>query len=47
MGRGQLRRADGCQIDTWSDNLLAETHIRYREYGGTAYRHIADNYIAL
>jgi len=29
------------------DNLLAESHIRYGGYGGLAYHHIADNYIAL
>ena len=39
--------ADGSQIDTWEENLLAESHIRYGGYGGIAYRHIADNYIAL
>ena len=29
------------------DNLLAEHHIRYGKTGGIAYRHVADNYIAL
>ena len=28
-------------------NLLAEHHIRYGKTGGIAYRHVADNYIAL
>lgn len=46
-GDGTRAAADGSQIDTWSDNLLAESHIRYGGYGGIAYRHIADNYIAL
>ena len=46
-GDGTYAAADGCQIDTWSDNLLAESHIRYGGYGGIAYRLIADNYIAL
>ncbi|WP_304412561.1 transposase [Micromonospora sp. CNB394] len=46
-GDGSRVGADGTQIDTWSDNLLAETSIRYGGYGGIAYRLIADNYIAL
>ena len=46
-GDGSHAAADGSQIDTWADNLLAETHIRYGGVGGLAYRHIADNYIAL
>jgi TnpA family transposase len=46
-GDGSYAAADGAQIDTWSDNLLAESHIRYGGYGGIAYRHIADTYIAL
>ena len=39
--------ADGTQVDTLLDNLLAESHIRYGGYGGIAYHHVADNYIAL
>jgi len=39
--------ADGTQLDTLIDNLLAESHIRYGGYGGIAYHHVADNYIAL
>lgn len=46
-GDGTRAAADGSQVDTWSDNLLAESHIRYGGYGGIAYRLIADNYIAL
>ena len=34
-------------MDTLIDNLLAEQHIRYGGYGGIAYHHVADNYIAL
>jgi len=34
-------------MDTLIDNLLAESHIRYGGYGGIAYHHVADNYIAL
>ena len=39
--------ADGTQIDTSIDNLLAETSIRYGGAGGIAYHHISDIYIAL
>lgn len=46
-GDGRTAAADGTQIDTWDDNLLAESHIRYGGYGGIAYRHISDTYIAL
>ena len=47
-GDGQRRSAaDGSQIDTWENNLLAESHIRYGGYGGIAYRHVSDTYIAL
>ena len=46
-GDGTSVAADGTQVDTLIDNLLAESHIRYRGYGGIAYHHIADNYIAL
>jgi Tn3 transposase DDE domain len=46
-GDGTSVAADGTQGDTLIDNLLAESHIRYGGYGGIAYHHIADNYIAL
>jgi hypothetical protein len=46
-GDGSRVAVDGSQIDTWADNLLAETSIRYGGYGGIAFRHIADSYIAL
>jgi TnpA family transposase len=39
--------ADGTMVETLLDNLLAERHIRYGGYGGIAYHHVADNYIAL
>lgn len=29
------------------NNLVAEYHIRYRGYGGIAYHHVADTYVAL
>ncbi len=34
-------------MDTYLDNLLAETSIRYGASGGIAYHHISDYYIAL
>ena len=46
-GAAKSVAADGTQIDTLIDNLLAERHIRYGGYGGIAYHHVADNYIAL
>jgi TnpA family transposase len=46
-GTGKVVAADGSQIDTWENNLLAETSIRYGGYGGIAYRHVSDTYIAL
>ena len=39
--------ADGTKYDLYQDNLLAEYHIRYNGYGGIAYHHVADTYIAL
>jgi Transposase and inactivated derivatives, TnpA family len=38
---------DGSQYDTWENNLLAESHIRYGGFGGIAMRHISDTYVAL
>ena len=46
-GDGASVAADGTQIDTFIDNLLAETSIRYGGAGGIAYHHISDTYIAL
>ena len=46
-GAGQKAAADGTLIDLYDHNLLAEYHIRYGRYGGIAYHHVADNYIAL
>jgi len=39
--------ADGTQFDLYRNNLLAERHIRYGGYGGIAYHHVNDTYIAL
>jgi hypothetical protein len=46
-GEAKSVAADGTEVDTLLDNLLAERHIRYGGYGGIAYHHVADNYIAL
>jgi TnpA family transposase len=46
-GTGKTVGADGTQIDTWENNILAETSVRYGGFGGIAYRHISDTYIAL
>ena len=46
-GLGDAAVADGTHFETFEDNLLAERHIRYGKTGGIAYRHIADNYVAL
>ena len=46
-GKGESAAADGTHFETYEDNLLAEHHIRYGKTGGIAYRHVADNYIAL
>ncbi len=46
-GDGQTAAVDGSQIDTWENNLLAESHIRYGGFGGLAFRLVSDTYIAL
>jgi TnpA family transposase len=39
--------ADGTQWNLYENNLLSERHIRYGGYGGIAYYHVSDAYIAL
>jgi TnpA family transposase len=46
-GTGKTAAADGTKYELYDQNLLAEYHIRYGSYGGIAYHHIADVYIAL
>jgi TnpA family transposase len=46
-GDGQSAAVDGSQIDTWENNLLAESHIRYGGFGALAFRLVSDTYIAL
>jgi len=46
---GDTKRAaaDGTQWNLYENNLLSERHIRYGGYGGIAYCHVGDDYIAL
>lgn len=46
-GDGTSVAADGTQVATYVDNLLAETSIRYGGVGGIAYHYVADTYVAL
>lgn len=46
-GTGKSVSADGKLWDLYEDNLLSEYHIRYGSYGGIAYYHVSDTYIAL
>jgi TnpA family transposase len=46
-GEGKNVGVDGTQVDTYIDNLLAESSIRYGGFGGIAYHYVSDNYIAL
>lgn len=45
---GETKRAaaDGTHWDLYENNLLSERHIRYGGYGGLAYYHVSDTYIA-
>ena len=46
-GSGRAAIADGTHVKLRENNLLGSRHIRYGGYGGIAYHHIADTYIAL
>ena len=46
-GTGKAAIADGTHIQLRENNLIGEQHIRYGKYGGIAYHHISDTYIAL
>jgi TnpA family transposase len=46
-GGGRAAIADGTHVKLRENNLLGSRHIRYGGYGGIAYHHIADSYIAL
>ena len=46
-GSGRTAIADGTHVKLRENNLIGSRHIRYGGYGGIAYHHIADTYIAL
>ena len=46
-GKGISAAVDGTKYDLYEQNLISEYHIRYGGYGGIAYHHIADSYVAL
>lgn len=46
-GSGHAAIADGTHIALVENNLLGAHHIRYGRFGGIAYHHISDTYIAL
>ena len=46
-GSGRAAIADGTHLKLRENNLLGSRHIRYGGFGGIAYHHIADSYIAL
>lgn len=46
-GDGSDASADGTKYDLSEQNLMAEYHIRYGGYGGIAYHHVSDLYVAL
>jgi hypothetical protein len=46
-GDGRTAIADGTHVKLRENNLLGSRHIRYGGYGGIAYHHIANSYIAL
>ncbi|MBF0398697.1 MAG: Tn3 family transposase [Desulfobacterales bacterium] len=46
-GSGHAAIADGTHVELIENNLLGEKHVRYGAYGGIAYHHISDTYIAL
>jgi len=46
-GSGKTAAADGTKIEIYRENLFSEYHLRYGGYGGIAYNHISDQYVAL
>jgi len=46
-GEGKSAAADGTKYELYEENLLSEYHIRYGGYGGIAYHHVSDTYVAL
>ena len=46
-GDGKTAAADGTKFNLYQENLLSEYHVRYGGYGGIAYHHVSDTYVAL
>jgi len=46
-GEGKSAAADGTKYELYEENLLSEYHMRYGGYGGIAYHHVSDTYVAL
>jgi TnpA family transposase len=46
-GSGKRAAADGSKFQIYENSLMSEYHIRYGGYGGIAYHHVSDTYIAL
>jgi TnpA family transposase len=46
-GTGKRAAADGSKFQIHENSLMSEYHIRYGGYGGIAYHHVSDTYIAL
>jgi hypothetical protein len=46
-GNGKAAIADGTHVALVENNLLGAHHVRYGRFGGIAYHHISDTYIAL
>ncbi|MGF1600438.1 MAG: Tn3 family transposase [Thermosynechococcaceae cyanobacterium] len=46
-GTGKRAAADGSKFEIYDNNLISEYHLRYGGYGGIAYHHVSDQYIAL
>ena len=46
-GKPNVAVADGTHHKLYDNNLMGERHIRYGAYGGIAYHHISDTYVAL
>lgn len=46
-GTGKRVSADGTPIEIFTNNVVAQPHIRYGIYGGIAFHYISDMYIAL
>lgn len=46
-GTNRTAIADGTHVKLRENNLIGSRHVRYGGYGGIAYHHIADTYVAL